>query len=80
MTIEKIFRWSFFFLDNHVGLDYNESMFVRVLPIMSYLEKRRELKKVLDVRLNLGYNELIKNEEWFLVLGWFLIGGCDGIL
>lgn len=68
MTIEKI-SMVIFFLDNHVGLDYNEPMFVRVLPIMSYLEKRHELKKVLDVRLNLGYNELIKNEEWFLVLG-----------
>ena len=79
MTIEKNLD-GHFFLDNHVGLDYNESMFVRVLPIMSYLEKRRELKKVLDVRFNLGYNELIKNEEWFLALGWFLIGGYDGIL
>ena len=79
MTIETFFD-GHFFLGNHVGLDYNEPMFVRVLPIMSYLEKRHELKKVLDVRLNLGYNELIKNEEWFLVLGWFLIGGCDGIL
>lgn len=68
MTIEKI-SMVIFFLDNHVGLDYNEPMFVRVLPIMSYLEKRHELKKVLDVRLNLGYNELIKNEEWFLALG-----------
>ena len=79
MTIEKNLD-GHFFLDNHVGLDYNELMFVRVWPIMSYLEKRRELKKVLDVGFNLGYNELIKNEEWFLVLGWFLIGGCDGIL
>ena len=68
MTIEKNLD-GHFFLDNHVGLDYNEPMFVRVLPIMSYLEKRHELKKVLDVRLNLGYNELIKNEEWFLALG-----------
>lgn len=44
MTIEKNLD-GHFFLDNHVGLDYNESMFVRVLPIMSYLEKRRELEK-----------------------------------
>ena len=44
MTIENFFRWSFF-LDNHVGLDYNESMFVRVLPIMSYLENRHGLEK-----------------------------------
>ena len=44
MTIEKSFRWSFF-LDNHVGLNYNGFMLVRVLPIMSYLEKRRELEK-----------------------------------
>ena len=44
MTIEKSFD-GHFFLDNHVGLDYNESMFVRVLPIMGYLEKRHELEK-----------------------------------
>ena len=44
MTIEKI-SMVIFFLDNHVGLDYNEPMFVRVLPIMSYLEKRHELEK-----------------------------------
>ena len=68
MTIEKNLD-GHFFLDNHVGLNYNGFMFVRVLPIMSYLEKRHGLKKVLDVRFNLGYNELIKNEEWFLVLG-----------
>ena len=67
MTIEKNLD-GHFFLDKHVGLNYNESMFVRVLPIMSYLEKRRELKKVLDVRFNLGYNEFIKSEEWFLAL------------
>ena len=30
------------------------------------LEKEKELKKVLDVRLNLRYNESIKSEEWFL--------------
>lgn len=44
MTIEKAFD-GHFFLDNYVGLDYNEPMFVRVLPIMSYLEKRHELEK-----------------------------------
>ena len=44
MTIEKI-STVIFFLDNHVGLNYNGFMFVRVLPIMSYLEKRHELEK-----------------------------------
>ena len=44
MTIEKNLD-GHFFLDNHVCLDYNEPMFVRVLPIMSYLEKRHGLEK-----------------------------------
>lgn len=44
MTIEKVFD-GHFFLDNHVDLNYNGFMFVRVLPIMSYLEKRHELEK-----------------------------------
>ena len=44
MTIEKNLD-GHFFLDNHVGLNYNGFMFVRVLPIMSYLEKRHELRK-----------------------------------
>ena len=30
------------------------------------IKKRRARKKVLDVRFKLGYNELIKSEEWFL--------------
>ena len=44
MTIENFFD-GHFFLDNHVGLNYNGFMFVRVLPIMSYLEKRHGLEK-----------------------------------
>ena len=30
------------------------------------MEKRNGLKKVLDVKFKLGYNEPIKSEEWFL--------------
>ena len=30
-------------------------------------------KKVLDKRVEIGYNELIKNGEWFLALDQFLL-------
>ena len=79
MTIEKI-SMVIFFLTIMLVWTIMSPCSLGCYPIMSYLEKRHELKKVLDVRPNLGYNELIKNEEWFLALGWFLIGGCDGIL
>ena len=80
MTIEKKFSMVIFFLTIRLVWTIMSPCSLGCYPIMSYLEKRHELEKVLDVRFNLGYNELIKNEEWFLVLGLFLIGGCDGIL
>ena len=76
MTIEKIFSMVIFFLTIMLVWTIMSPCSLWCYPIMSYLEKRRELKKVLDVRLNLGYNELIKNEEWLLVLDgiYFLRG------
>ena len=41
-------------------------MVTNLISFSLKIKKRRAQKKVLDVRLNLGYNELIKNEEWFL--------------
>ena len=36
-------------------------------------KRAMDSKKVLDKRVEIGYNELIKNGEWFLALDQFLL-------